>query len=482
MIKNKADISKLLNILQEKQAKKLVLTGGKPIHNNFLISGDSEEVLVSLILNQQLQDIIMIDPPYNENKSAGKYQDIWKGAGKNFSWAGEKHGAYLDFLNPKIRLGKELLTEIGLMMVFIGDSEYPYLRVLMNMVFGESNYIGTVIWESSSNQQKNKLIDRNHEYVMIYAKNIKSFSKLGLYKINTESYNHKLFEYAQELKNNGLSWSENQVKYLEYFSKIKKEHTLKSKTGDAGYLSNLKYILPNAYVPFTLSDPGAPDSRNRPKTRLTHPTTKELCGIPRGGKGWALAQEYLDRIQNSKNVYHLHDGKILVQEDHDASEDIKGIVFGEDETTMPCSCRIFSERTDKKVMQTTGWVYKGDKKQGIDPIVGFETVKPMEFLSELLSYFPNNNTKVLDFFAGSGTLAVATHLANQIDKGLRNWTLVELNSTTIEKVLKPKLKHFNIQDYQENKLDLEDNLLKKIETLNDEQIQSLIDILLLAHN
>ena len=408
---------------------------------NNLINGDSIVVLTDLVSKKEFFDIIMIDPPYNENKSSGKYQDIWKGSGKEFSWAGPKHGSYLDFLLPRISLGRDLLSEAGVMMLFIGDGEQPFVRFLMNQVFGEENYIGTVIWDSNSNQQKSKPIDRNHEYVLIFSKNIKVFSKLGLYRIKGESFGSQLLEKAQSLKENGKTFSENELEYYSFYKKIAK----KAKDEKVS-LGNYKYITPS-YDVFNCGDAGAPDGKNRPKTQLLHPITKEKTPVPRDGKGWAYSQDYLDRIASSENITVLHDGRVFVNEVHDKVDEIKGIIFGKDESGVPNAARAYSIKTDKKVLPTTGWSFKGEKKEGIDPKIGFETVKPAEFLSELILNYPNKKARILDYFAGSGSTAVAVDQANKQDSGERAWTMVELSKTTIETVLIPKLTHFKIINY-----------------------------------
>ena len=404
---------------------------GEEESNNKIIEGDCLDILSALKLQGEVVDLVMIDPPYNENKSKGKYKDQWKGSGNDFSWAGESHGAYLDFLYPRISLGKELLSNEGIMMVFIGDAEYHYVRILMEQVFGLENYLGTVIWDSSSNQQKSKKIDRDHEYVIIFCKNKNSFE--GLYSVQQDSFDKKLFQYAQSLS--GLSFDEAQRMYKEKYSEIKKQDKN----------NPFKYISPNLDV-FYCGDAGDPRDGN--KTVLAHPLTKKPCPLPRNGKGWAYSQEYLDRISNSKNVFTLIDGRILVLEPHHSIKDIAGIVFGKDENGVPNACRLYSDKTDKLVMKTTGYSYKGDKKEGVNPLTQFETIKPREFLTKLILNFPKKDAKILDFFAGSGTTAVAVNDANKLDKGTRNWILAEMNPTTVQDVLLPKLKHFEVNDFK----------------------------------
>lgn len=412
---------------------------------NRLILGDSSIVLSKLRQEKASYHLIMIDPPYNENKSKGKYQDLWKGRSEQFPWAGEKRGKYLDFLYDKMVLGKELLTEDGLLMLFIGDGEYSYIKVMMDMIFGEENYIGTLIWDSSSNQQKSKLIDRNHEYVMIYSKNIKEFSKLGLYKLDSNSYEGRLYQEAQSLRSNKLSYEENQKKYDSFYRGLAKEVTARNKNGEDVSMGNQKYISPD-YIPFNAGDAG--DPRNGSKRKLLHPITGNECPLPANGKGWRYSDEYLERIATSKNIYTMIDGRVLVLEKHDKKEDIIGILFGKDESGVPNTARVYSQKTDKTVMMTTGYSYRGDKKQGIDPKTGFETVKPVPFLVDILMNYPNKEARVLDFFGGSGTTAVAVNEANKEDQGKRSWILIEMNPETYNCVLIPKLGYFGITDYK----------------------------------
>lgn len=321
--------------------KTLNLPDLKSASKNTLLSGDGVVGLSSLLVNNQVFDVVMIDPPYNENKSKGKYQDLWKGTGTLFQWAGEAHGSYLDFLYPRILLGREILSQDGVMMLFIGDSEHHYIRILMEQVFGEDNYIGTVIWDSSSNQQKSKSIDRNHEYVIIFAKDKTSFEKLGFYKINETSLESQLYKKAQSLKLNNKDFKSNEQEYLAFFKEIQSKSNLEGIS-----LGKFKYLTPN-YDIFYPDNSG--DPRSGSKKVLIHPVTKKPCPLPGGGKGWRYSDEYLERIAKSKNITILHDGRVLVHEVHDKKPDIQGLIFGKDETGVPNTVRCYSQKTDKKL-------------------------------------------------------------------------------------------------------------------------------------
>lgn len=408
---------------------------------NKIIKADCIDGL-DFLKKTDLYDICLIDPPYNENKSKGKYKDIWTGSSNDFSWAGKSHSEYLDFLSKRVSKGRDILSEAGVLLLFIGDKEVHYVRIMLDKIFGEENYIGTLIWDSSSNQQKTKLIDRNHEYVLIYSKNIKEFSKIGFYKEENNSINKAFFDFAQDLKNNKKSFKENLLVYNEFYKKTTKE--IKNKS-----FGKFKYLSPN-YIPF-YSD-NSSDPRNGNKTILLHPITKKPCPLPAGGKGWRYSQDYIDQIKNSKNIYIMPDEKVLVFEPHSKKKDILGLIFGKDETGVPNTCRGYSKKTDKKIMTTTGYSFKGDKKEGISFLTGFETVKPKDLLIELISNYPNKNAKIIDFFAGSGSVAVSVNQLNLIDSGNRSWTLIEENEETIDKILIPKLNYYEIFDFK--KIDL----------------------------
>ena len=437
------DTSELTKFNSEDKIKILKYIQGNVNSHNRVIRGDALDAISSLVTSENKFEIIIIDPPHSDAKAKGKYKDQWQGSGKDFVWAGESHDSYMNFLYPRLILGKQTLTEDGVILLFASDRELPFLRLLMNKVFGEGNYVGTVVWDSNSNQQKSKPIDRNHEYVLIYSKNIQEFSQLGFYRINKDSFGSQLLEKAQSLKENGKEFSENETEYLEFYKVMAK----KAKKAIVS-LGNYKYITADYFV-ISPGDAGAPDGKNRPQTKLLHPLTKKECPIPREGKGWAYSQEYLDRIASSENLTVLRDGRVLVNEVHDKVDEIRGILFGKDETTVPNSARAFSGKSDKRVLPTTGWSFKSDKKEGINPKLGFDTVKPVDFITELILNYPNKKARVLDYFAGSGTTAVAVKKANKEDNGKRVWTLIELNENTVSDVLIPKLKYFKVKDYKE---------------------------------
>jgi adenine-specific DNA-methyltransferase len=399
---------------------------------NRIIQGDSLDHLDALIDI----DLILIDPPYNEGKSKGKYQDLWTGPSKHFPWINDKHGKYIDFLYELLVKSHKSLKDNGCLFLFIGESEYHYIRIVLDFIFQEENYLGTLIWESSSNQQKSKKIDRNHEYVLVYTKDASQMA--GLFFHDDTSPEKQLYDFAQKMKSENIDFEKADKLYLEFFLKLKKQFK---------NISPFKYIHPESYIPFYLDNAG--DPRNGSKIQLPHPVSKNLTPIPRNGKGWSVSPDYLNKMKETSSYFTLRDGKIFVPLAHDKKEDLGGIVFGQNETMVPSTCRLYSRKTDKEVLKTTGHVYKAnDKKEGIPRESGFETVKPVDFLVKIIKNFNNKNALILDFFAGSGTTAIATEKANQEDNGTRQWILIEQNLKTVEGVIVPRLSYFNITNYE----------------------------------
>jgi adenine-specific DNA-methyltransferase len=108
-------------------------------------------------------DLIYIDPPYNTGKKMGKYRDNFK-----------SHTVWLDFMRPRIKIGREFLTEKGLMFISIGEQEEAHLKILCNEIFGEMNKVATIIWQSKYTTANDKSgISTQTEYILVYAKDIK---------------------------------------------------------------------------------------------------------------------------------------------------------------------------------------------------------------------------------------------------------------------------------------------------------------------
>ncbi|MFM2275704.1 MAG: hypothetical protein RL211_1576 [Pseudomonadota bacterium] len=131
------------------------------IHDNLLIHGDNLEALKALLPFYRGQvKCIFIDPPYNTQSAFEHYDDNLE------------HAQWLSMMLPRLQLLRELLREDGSIWVTIDDNEGHYLKVLMDEVFGRGNFVANVVWQKKFAPQNDaKLIDADHDQVLVHSKN-----------------------------------------------------------------------------------------------------------------------------------------------------------------------------------------------------------------------------------------------------------------------------------------------------------------------
>lgn len=138
---------------------------------NFLIEGDN---LASLKLLEKTHkgkiDLIYIDPPYNTGNKDFVYDDTFIDGNDTF-----RHSKWLSFMEKRLAIAKNLLSENGVIFISIDYNEDSQLTLLMNEIFGEGNYIAKITRESIKGGSKSKHIRNTNDYVLVYAKNLLNF-------------------------------------------------------------------------------------------------------------------------------------------------------------------------------------------------------------------------------------------------------------------------------------------------------------------
>ncbi len=171
----------------------------KPDHaasQNLLIKGDNLDVLKHLMgaYSEQVK-MIYIDPPYNTGSDGFVYQDDRKFTAPQLSeLAGidetearrileftqaksNSHSAWLTFMYPRLYLARQLLRDDGVIFISIDDNEQAQLKILCDEVFGEENFVESIVWQKTfAPKNDSKYFSSEHEYIFVYAKNINSFA------------------------------------------------------------------------------------------------------------------------------------------------------------------------------------------------------------------------------------------------------------------------------------------------------------------
>jgi adenine-specific DNA-methyltransferase len=168
---------------------------------NLIIEGDNLEVLKLLQKSYQGRvKMVYIDPPYNTGNDF-VYEDDFSDGIKNYlqqtaqindeghrlstnsETDGRFHSNWMNMMFPRLRLAHNLLTDNGVIFVSIDDHEVQNLRLILNEVFGEENFIGQFIWVTKNAARgvpPKTMLMSNHEYVLAFAKNINFVKFLGI--------------------------------------------------------------------------------------------------------------------------------------------------------------------------------------------------------------------------------------------------------------------------------------------------------------
>ncbi len=360
---------------------------------NAVIEGDNLEVLKLLqkSYNGKIK-MIYIDPPYNtgnefiypDNFREG-LQDYLRYSGQldgdgfatnsNSERDGRYHSKWLSMMYPRLFLAKNLLREDGVIFVSIDDNEVANLRLLMDEIFGEENFIDAVVWKKRyGGGAKEKHLVTLHEYILFYAKSSDNLDTIFI--PNTEESIARYYK----LKDAN---HETRGPY--------RTHPLEA-TKSMGDRANLIYPIP-----------GPDGSEIWPKRQWLWGKERALAALQnnelellRGQDGWTVhTKQYLKdesgNIRQSKafsiidNVYSQHGTNEIID------------VFGD--------ARAFS------------------------------FPKPTGLIKPLLNIATDASTEdiILDFFAGSGTTAQAVLELNKEDGGDRKFILVQLPEKTASK-------------------------------------------------
>jgi adenine-specific DNA-methyltransferase len=152
---------------EDKDKEIITSTGGV---YNFLLEGDN---LQSLYLLQKTHrgniDLIYIDPPYNTGNEDFIYDDNFISTDDGY-----RHSMWLSFMNERLRLAYNLLSESGMIMISIDDNELAQLKLLCDEIFEESNLISIhniQVRYAQKSLADGKPVKPVMEYVLIYAKN-----------------------------------------------------------------------------------------------------------------------------------------------------------------------------------------------------------------------------------------------------------------------------------------------------------------------
>lgn len=358
---------------------------------NLLIKGDNLEVLKHLA-NAYYEQVkmIYIDPPYNTGSDGFTYQDDRKFTVKELqqligvdeekakrilSFTQSKsnsHSAWLTFMYPRLYIAKQLLKDDGVIFVSIDDNEVAQLRLLMDEVFGEENFVANVIWEKRYGRSNNaKLITTSTEHILLYRK-------------------------SEKLKN---------LKEV--------------RSDEIGGYSNPDNDYRGVWTSVSFINQVSREERPNLSYSITNPNTGEVINHP--SNAWKVGQDKYEVLLKENRLYWGNDGKAKYPR-------IKRFLSELDEGMVPVNFWSFKEAGSvdagtKRIKELLGFD-------------AFTFPKPTLLIQKMLRLFnPDekniNSEIILDFFAGSGTTGDAVMQLNADPStgsgyGNRKFILVQL--------------------------------------------------------
>ena len=350
------------------------------LNDNLIIHGDNLHALKALLPRYAGRvNCIYIDPPYNTGNEGWVYNDNVNGPLmqewlKNKSPVDgedlERHDKWLCMMWPRVQLLHELLAEDGVLFVSIDDHEQHRLRMLLDEIFGEENFVTNVVWQKKYAPANDaKYFSDNHDFVLCYAK-------------------HR----GNGTDNETPAWTRRLLPRTE-----KQDRLYKYDDHDGRGPWRTDNLTVKSYSPeydYPIINPRTGKSYN-----------------PSQGTCWRTSKEHMQVWLKEHRVFFGHDGKGAPQLKRYLREVQQGIV--------PLTVWTYDE-----VGHTDG-ARKALKDIFSDRQLPFDNPKALGLVQRTLAIAGEKDAVILDSFAGSGTTAHAVLALNKQDGGTRKFILVE---------------------------------------------------------
>lgn len=364
------------------------LTFGNIGGEHKLIIGENYDALKNLLVTytkdgKGLIDVIYIDPPYNTEAAKGEgnnYKDDVEA--KKFIYRDKfTRNGWLNMMRERLVMARKLLSDTGVIFVSIDDTEQAYLKVLMDEIFGEDNFVACCPRKTGAGNAAARAdyeLRKPYDFIIIHCKN-KQKTKFKKKEIGVKEY-----------------------KYNDEFGKYLLAPF--QATGSDATRQN----RPNLYYPIYVDDSG--------NMSLEPQKVNTKTILPKQIKGedgrWMWQKEKF--IKDKQKLYF--DGEKILRKVYFNEED--------DQTIYQVEQAYFDDSKYRNAVGTK-------ELQEIIQNNKFNNPKPVDLIKHILKISSGNNAIILDFFAGSGTTGQAVMELNAEDGGNRKCILVTNNENNI---------------------------------------------------
>lgn len=383
MVMANAPISKTLRLEKEKSVGRDGTPGGVDSENIY-IEGDNLDAL-KLLQETYLGKVkmIYIDPPYNTGNdfiyeddfaqssdeyadNSGQTDEEGNRLVQNSESNGRFHTDWLNMIYPRLRLARDFLTDDGVIFISIDDNEQENLKKVCDEIFGSNNFLAQVVWE-------------------------RAYAPINLKKNFSVSHDYILV-YGKDssvIQTNGIARTDE---------------------------SDNRYQNPDndPRGPWSSSDISVGPAIKENIYPITTPSGRVV--EPPAGRSWRLSrQSFRERLQDNR------------------------IWFGIDGNGVPRIKRFKSELRKSGITPMTIWKYEEvghsqSATQDLQKLMGgkkyFDYPKPVPLIQRCIQLYTEEDSIVMDFFAGSATTAHAVMQQNAEDGGKRQYILVQIPEKT----------------------------------------------------
>jgi len=347
--------------------------GPVALDGNLIIHGDNLHALKALLpLYAGKVDCIFIDPPYNTGNEGWCYNDNvnapmikeWLESNPIGIEDGLRHDKWCAMMWPRLRLLHELLADDGVFWMTLDENEIQRARMMLDEVFGEGNFVDTVIWHKNYAPKATvQYFSSDHDYVLVYAKDINKWKPNLLRRTADQDEVYKNPDNDPRGR-----WRPNNLAARNYYSK--------------GTYS------------------------------ITCPGGRVIPGPPPGSY-WRISEEKLWELHEDGRIWWGEDGNNVPAPKIFLSEVREGRV---PQTIWHWSDVGHTQEAKKEIVSIFS-------EEGSEI---FLTPKPRRLIQRIIELSSGSDAIYLDSFAGSGTTAHSVLAANKKDGGNRRFILVEM--------------------------------------------------------
>jgi adenine-specific DNA-methyltransferase len=365
------------------------LSAGDADAGNLLVQGDNLLALKALLPYYAGKvKCIYIDPPYNTGNENWVYNDnvnspeIRQWLRQTVGKEGEdlsRHDKWLCMMYPRLALLRDFLTEDGAIFISIDDNEVQNLRAVMDEIFGNRNFISTIIWQKMDSPKNTAIhLSEDHDYIVVYAR------QCDIWRPHRVPRNEKMVARYKNPDNDPRGQ-------------------------------------------WLLSDLAARNFYAAGRYPITTPTGKVIEGPP-AGSYWRVSKERFDELDKDNRIWWGKTGNNRPGMKRFLSEVREGVV--------PQTLWLWSDvGSTRHAKQELSKLMNAKSSSDL-----FITPKPKSLVERIIQIATDKDSLILDSFAGSGTTGHAVLAQNKADGGNRRFITIEMDETICRTVTAQRLK------------------------------------------